>query len=328
MHGALDFFSYRRPFVSPLRTSQGTWAVREGFLVHYQFNGQTHWGDVAPLPTFGSESLVQAAEFLTQAAVDGVDARALQGLPCCAFALGGAGLKPGVFVNYPVAGLLPSGAGAWEALEKKMAQGYRCFKWKIGVDAVSVEIERLLSMLAGSPAAIRFRLDANAALSPADLGIWLTALTEHRHRIEFLEQPLAVGLEEQMADAMRAYGVPIALDESLTFSNYSSSRHDWLGPLVIKPALMGNVRDLARRLAPVASRVVLSSAFESKVAIETILFLAEALPQLQYALGFDTATAFDDSLTFHLQQARLMRQPRVDFAFERMRAESADGRFH
>ena len=74
---------------------------------------------------------------------------------------------------------------------------------------------------------------------------------------------------------------------------------------------MGAVSEQARELAPVASRVVLLwiSAFESRVAIGKILALAQSLPQLTYALGFDTATAFEDSLAFKLDRASLVNQP-------------------
>ena len=57
---------------------------------------------------------------------------------------------------------------------------------------------------------------------------------------------------------------------------------------MIKPALMGAVSEQALLYG---RWVVLSSAFESRVAIGKILALAQSLP-FDYALGFDTATAF------------------------------------
>ena len=55
--------------------------------------------------------------------------------------------------------------------------------------------------------------------------LWLQALSAHRHRIEFMEQPLAIGMEESMADAMQQFGIAIALDESLTYANYREHIH-------------------------------------------------------------------------------------------------------
>ena len=305
----LSFTPYRRTFCQTLRTARGIWAFREGFLVQYSAGGQRHLGEVAPLPAFGSESLQQAAEFLTEASTNGVDPWRLQSLPACAFALSAVKPQYAAETHYPVAGLLPAGAAALPILSRKIKEGFIRFKWKIGVEAVSYEIEHLLRMLAATPDTVRLRLDANAALSCAELETWLQALSAHRHRIEFMEQPLAIGMEESMADAMQQFGIAIALDESLTYANYRERIHTWLGPLVIKPVLMGAVSEQARKLAPVASRVVLSSAFESRVAIGKILALAQSLPQLTYALGFDTATAFEDSLAFKLDRASLVNQP-------------------
>jgi O-succinylbenzoate synthase len=305
----LTFTPYRRAFCQPLRTARGIWAFREGFLVQYCAGRQRYLGEVAPLPAFGSESLQQAAEFLTEATKNGVDPLRLQSLPACAFALSAVKPQHAAETHYPVAGLLPAGAAALSILSSKIKEGFTRFKWKIGVEAVSDEIEHLLRMLAVSPDRVRFRLDANAALSCAELETWLQALSAHRHRIEFMEQPLAIGMEESMADAMQQFEIAIALDESLTYANYRDHIHTWVGPLVIKPVLMGAVSEQARELAPVASRVVLSSAFESRVAISKILALAQSLPQLTYALGFDTATAFEDSLAFKLDRASLVNQP-------------------
>ena len=305
----LIFTPYRRAFSQPLRTARGTWANREGFLVQYFCQGEHYLGEVAPLPAFGSESVQQAKEFLTEASKDGVDPLRLQSLPACAFALSAVKPKQSAETQYPVAGLLPAGAAALPILSNKINMGFTRFKWKIGVGAVSDEIEHLLRMMAASPEMVRFRLDANAALSSVELETWLQALSAQRHRIEFMEQPLAIGMEQAMADAMQQFGIAIALDESLTYANYREHIHTWLGPLVIKPALMGAVSDQVRELAPVASRVVLSSAFESRLAIGMIFALAQSLPHLAYALGFDTATAFEDSLAFQVDRAYLVNQP-------------------
>lgn len=305
----LSFTPYRRTFCQTLRTARGIWAFREGFLVQYCAGGQRYLGEVAPLPDFGSESLQEAAKFLTEATQNGVDPWRLQSLPACAFALSAVKPHYAAETHYPVAGLLPAGAAALPILSRKIKEGFIRFKWKIGVEAVSYEIEHLLRMLAVSPDRVRFRLDANAALSCAELETWLQALSAHRQRIEFMEQPLAIGMEESMADAMQQFGIAIALDESLTYANYRERIHTWLGPLVIKPALMGAVSEQARELAPVASRVVLSSAFESRLAIRMIIALAQSLPQLGYALGFDTASTFKDSLAFQLERANLVSQP-------------------
>ena len=80
---------YRRAFRQPLRTAHGEWATREGFLVRVEQEGRVGYGEVAPLPEFGSETLAEATAFLEQL-VSQPEIAAPANLPCCAFALSAA----------------------------------------------------------------------------------------------------------------------------------------------------------------------------------------------------------------------------------------------
>ena len=80
---------YRRVFRQPLRTAHGEWVIREGFLVRVQQERYTGYGEVAPLPSFGSETLAEATEFLEQLVIE-PEMSAPVNLPCCAFALSAA----------------------------------------------------------------------------------------------------------------------------------------------------------------------------------------------------------------------------------------------
>lgn len=75
---------YQRVFRRPLQTARGVWSIREGFLLCVEQDGQVGYGEVAPLPEFGSETVAEAGDFLRQLAREPqleVPAR----LPCCAF---------------------------------------------------------------------------------------------------------------------------------------------------------------------------------------------------------------------------------------------------
>ncbi len=62
-----EFRPYRRPFKRPLSTSHGIWDVREGIILRLtDETGQVGWGEIAPIPWFGSESLQQALDFCQQ----------------------------------------------------------------------------------------------------------------------------------------------------------------------------------------------------------------------------------------------------------------------
>ncbi|MBE9129867.1 o-succinylbenzoate synthase, partial [Coleofasciculus sp. LEGE 07092] len=62
-----NFHSYQRRFQQPLKTSHGIWEVREGIILCLtDETGQVGWGEIAPLPWFGSETLEQALDFCQQ----------------------------------------------------------------------------------------------------------------------------------------------------------------------------------------------------------------------------------------------------------------------
>ena len=101
-----------------------------------------------------------------------------------------------------------------------------------------------------------------------------------------------------MARVAELSGVPIALDESLHGACGLSwlAAGAWAGPLVVKPALVGNVNQLVGLLRPVAQQVVWSSVFETSVGVQAALQIADQLPETPRAIGFDTLDAFTDSL--------------------------------
>jgi len=80
---------YERVFRHPLRTARGEWAVREGFILRVECDGQIGYGEVAPLPEFGSETVAEARMFLEQASRE-PDLAVPKSLPCCAFGLSAA----------------------------------------------------------------------------------------------------------------------------------------------------------------------------------------------------------------------------------------------
>lgn len=61
MNYFVDFRLYSRPFIQPLQTYHGVWKTREGIIIRLtDTTGKIGWGEIAPLPWFGSESLSEA----------------------------------------------------------------------------------------------------------------------------------------------------------------------------------------------------------------------------------------------------------------------------
>lgn len=315
---------YSRAFIQPLKTAKGVWAERAGFLIQLESNGRRAYGEVAPIPEFGTESHSEAADFLQQigAEADWTSFSVPESLPCCAFAFSSAladlsaSAKVETDRQFSLAGLLPSGADALRVLAEKQAEGFHCFKWKIGLASFDSEWELFRNLLAASAPEFRFRLDANASLSAQQTRAWLDAIraSGSEDRIEFIEQPMPVGTESQMADLSESFAIPIALDESLNGIEGRQwlSPKAWSGPLVLKPCLLGSITALEDCLAGLASRCVLSSSFETTVGLAQCLKLALRLyPSYPSqgsppcALGLDTQSAFNDSLGLNASLAEL-----------------------
>lgn len=207
--------------------------------------------------------------------------------PCTAFALGsalwrleqqrhrdsggplpdGAGGNPAAGSAWPTVGLLPSGPLALTALERGLARGWRCWKWKIGALPWRQEqplLAALLSRLASVDGTLR--LDANGRLNATELSPWLEAAADPR--IRWLEQPLAPTdpLLGRLLSSPPIPDVQLALDESLTqldqVEELLRAPPDNRPLLVIKPSQLGDPRRLADLLRAWPGRCVISTGFE------------------------------------------------------------------
>lgn len=304
MKHLIAFKRYRRPFKKPLRTAHGEWSVREGFIVQVECNGRVGYGEIAPIPEFGTETMEAAGSFLKGLIAGGrtlSNLAELDHLPCCAFGLSSAcsDVDSPPRRDYIIATLLPAGKSALKAAKIKMGAGYSTFKWKIGVETLEDEHILFRELLDILPVTARLRLDANCGLSVEAMESWLTLLRQNIEQIDYLEQPLPVGQENLMSECSQSSQVPIALDESLNGPQGARwlEKGAWQGPLVVKPALMGERENLIMRLQPIAEQVVLSSVFETTVGLENALSLADQLTGLKLAIGFDTLDVFADGLT-------------------------------
>ena len=209
------------------------------------------------------------------------------GHPCTAFALGsalwrleqqrhrhngpprpdGTGGNPAAEPAWPRVGILPAGPPALAALERGLARGWRCWKWKIGALPWRQEqplLAALLSRLASVEGELR--LDANGRLKAAELSPWLEAAADPR--IRWLEQPLAPRdpLLERLLSDPPIPGVQLALDESLTqldqVEQLLRAPPNNRPLLVIKPSQLGDPRRLAGLLRAWPGRCVVSTGFE------------------------------------------------------------------
>lgn len=301
-----EFRSYQRQFSSPLKTSHGSWEVREGVIVRLvDHEGKASYGEIAPISWFGSETVHQAQEFcnqLPQMLTKEMIVSIPDALPACQFGFESAldllGEANCDCNDAQFSGLLPAGKAALSVWQRLWEQGYRTFKWKIGVDAIADELEIFETLIRSLPAAAMLRLDANGGLNGQQAHLWLQMCDRLQDqvpvKIEFIEQPLAVEEFAAMLKLSRMYKTVIALDESVaTLAQLQQCYHKgWRGVFVVKPAIAGFPSRLRRFCHQYPIDPVFSSAFETEIGKTAALRLAAELSSPHRALGFGVSHLF------------------------------------
>jgi o-succinylbenzoate synthase len=307
-----EFRTYRRPFCQPLRTTHGLWQVREGIVLRFTApDGRVGWGEIAPIAWFGSERIEDALAFCHQLPAEmtldeivSIPPR----LPACQFGFEAAWemLHPSD-LPHPLVSfgqlnsyLLPTGAIALNSWQVPWQQGYRTFKWKIGVAPLLEELQGFEQLMQALPSDAIVRLDANGGLTWEAACQWLES--GDRHGIEFLEQPLPPDQFDAMLKLSQEFSTPIALDESVArVDQLEACYHQgWRGIFVIKPAIAGFPSKLRTFCQKYPVDVVWSSVLETAIArhfVETRLI--PSLPHQQRAIGFGVNQWFGDRTLDH-----------------------------
>jgi o-succinylbenzoate synthase len=297
---------YRLPLRRPWVSARGRMLAREGWLVVASCAGRWGYGDCAPLPEAGTESLETAwralsvwqdrlSEHPIPQALGSLSGTA--GLaPAAAFALECALLDlesrlrgltlrrlliPEATASVPVNGALgPLATLAESDLAQAEGKGFRVLKVKVGVANPDGELERLRALAGALPAGLTLRLDANGAWDPATATRAVTALTGLP--IECIEEPLAVPELQALAELQSLVGFPLALDESLPrllAGGLDLARFP-VRRAVLKPAVQGGLRrtlELAGRLRDMGIEVVVTSLVESAAGLWPTAQLAAAV---------------------------------------------------
>ena len=313
MKTSISAHQYMRKFINPLRTAKGVWSTRYGILLELTHDSKRTWVDIAPIPNFGTETFTEAIDFISNIGkscdLDSIEVP--KHLSCCEYGISSAryNLKNKISKsskNFPISALLDSGISIKDSFLNKKGSGFNVFKFKIGVNPFEKEWEICKNLAKLSNPNFQFRLDANAGLDYLNTEKWFRAITDYNEKnnikfnIEFFEQPMAVGLEEEMAKLGKKYKIQIALDESLNGATGKQwlKQGEWLGPLIIKPSLQGSFEEQLKILKPLASQCVISSAFETSVGYNQSLIMASfiysGIKDSNFAIGFDTQTFFGD----------------------------------
>ncbi|MFK0734092.1 MAG: o-succinylbenzoate synthase [Gloeotrichia echinulata IR180] len=300
-----DFQPYCRQFQQPLKTSHGIWEAREGIIIRLMAEtGIVGFGEIAPLSWFGSESFPEALEFCGQlpSEITTDDVFAIPSkFPACQFGFESAWEEVTSYLqvskltaakSVSFSGLLPSGKKALDAWEILWNQGYRTFKWKIGIGTLAEELNVFDKLAQVLPAETKLRLDANGGLSFFAAVEWLKA--GDRIGIEFLEQPLPATEFDPMLHLSKEYSTIIALDESVASIAQLQACYEkgWRGIFVIKPAIAGSPKMLRQLCYNHEIDAVFSTVFETPIGNRFALKLSAELSRTNRAAGFGVAHWF------------------------------------
>lgn len=296
-----QWFVYCEPLREPLVTAQGVWHSRQGIYLRLQNDqGEVGYGEIAPLPGWGTESLeadIALCQQLPPQLTPEILAAIPDHLPAAQFgfvtAWQSVGQLPYPPRNWPLCGLLGSGSRALTAWHQGWQQGYRTFKWKVGVLNPSEEQAILAELLAQLPQGVKLRLDANGRWDWQTATHWLRWLEAWGgDSIEFVEQPLPATDWHSLERLAQGCPIPLALDESVVTWRqlYRWHARQWPGLYVLKPALFGPPERLHQLFAQglKSEQLIFSSALEGAIARTAIFHLLQTwLPQRPLGFGVD-----------------------------------------
>lgn len=302
-----QFRVYQRPLLRPLQTHHGLWEIREGIIIRLEAeDGRIGWGEIAPLPEFGSETL-SAAILFCQSLENPLSINSIfsipEQFPACQFAFESAledlsienqsrELEPKKY-SY----LLPTGAAVFPCLDDILAANQtNTYKWKIAVNSLPEELTLFEKLITRLPRGIKLRLDANGGLSIAESRIWLKIADESKI-IEFIEQPLPPSQWLEMLQLSQDFTTGIALDESVANLRQIEEcyQRGWRGIFVIKPAITGSIQGLRNLWEKYPLDLVFSSVLETNIGRKSALRLAQEYPRKERALGFGVQQWFNNS---------------------------------
>ncbi len=300
-----DYKAYRRPFAKKYLSASDQFAKREGILLRLEDDdGRVGFGEAAPIPSFGTETfpfaLAKCEELKGKFEYEEIVANVTD-TPSVRFAIESAYAMLMAETEdfdlgdpWPIAFLLADLSDR-EVVDDFLEQYFRCFKIKIGKTSFEQEWRWLGDLIERLEGRATVRLDANGSLSLSETRLWLERLADWP--IDFLEQPMPRGCEDEMLRLASDFPTTMALDESIGNADDLKRWRDrqWPGVFVIKPLLSGSYFELESELKQGQGEThVFSSSLETKVGAWAAIRLAASSPTPRQPLGFGVDWLFAD----------------------------------
>jgi len=221
--------------------------------------------------------------------------------------------------SIPINGLIWMGEKSFmkDQIKRKIKMGFKCIKIKIGAIDFQTELN-LIKYLRNeySKDSIEIRVDANGAFSPKDSLEKLKRLSELD--LHSIEQPIAPGQVELMAQLCEKSPIPIALDEELIGINDVTKRLNLLqiikpAYVILKPSLLGGFASCQSWINLAKKESIswwITSALESNIGLNAIAQWTHSL-NVSCPQGLGTGKLFSNNIVAPLEinSGRLLYLP-------------------
>lgn len=197
-----------------------------------------------------------------------------------------------------------------QRIREQINGGYTTVKMKIGAIGIEDELDLLRTVRSEFSAdELTLRVDANGALSAQQAPEILKRLADLR--VHSIEQPVAAGLYEVMAELCASTPIPIALDEDLIGLNTHDPKVDLLENvkpqyIVIKPSLVGGWKATQEWIDLAKAHNIgwwITSALESSIGLNAIAQYTATL-NVTLAQGLGTGKVYANNISSPLLAER------------------------
>ncbi len=291
------------PLVKALKTGGGDFETRHIALVEVEVEGTVGWGEVAPLPSWGTETIDEAcaslekghaagpaSEFALDCARFDAVARARE-LPLWKF------LARHFEQSISTPEVVLNGTVGSATIDETLADtaelveaGFSTVKFKVGKRSWNQDVKRIGAVRAAHPELV-IRLDANQAWSLNEARHALSAF--EKFQVEYVEEPSRGGYDAFRQLAPRV-GIALAADE--TVRNIDQARRliaeELVNVVVLKPMVLGAISRTVEIIEFAREHrvdVVLTSAIDSAVGRTATAHLAAAMG-IKRACGLATGS--------------------------------------
>lgn len=177
-------------------------------------------------------------------------------------------------------------------IDSKISQGFKTLKLKIGALDFSSELKILEYIRTSFGNEIELRVDANGAFDTSDAQEKLSILSEFN--LHSIEQPIAQGQIQKMAELCENSSINIALDEELIGIKTYEEKYNLLfsikpAYIILKPSLMGGFYSCNEWISIADELKInwwITSALESNIGLNAICqYTAQFNNSLPHGLG-------------------------------------------